>query len=421
MTLDQTTFDAMLKDHYADGMVEQIGYSDNPALALFRKSMGSRSVGGRKWIQPVGTRIVNRGSSTFAIANAATSNESRHDAFEPTRAKHYRVARIDNETIEATAGGDIDAFEPALDETEKAIEAESNWANFRIYRSRGGAIGRMTNTAFATTVMTMDDPASLWAISDGDVVRLSANDGTTGALKAGSLTVASIQHAQSGGVATITYTAQIGTGITGPAANDYVFLEGDFGLAPAGFADYVPDTDAAAATTLFGFDRSVNNMMGGQRVNAQGSTVSEAIIDMVTAYVNGNNGKKKGGRVVLFMHTFTFGTLSKQTEGKWVMMSSVNYNGAKNATLGIEAFQIRQAGIEVNIVVDRMCPTTRMYMCDVDSWTMFHAGSFPAFLTKKHGNILKVSENADAWECRVGGYLNYVTKKPFANVVAILA
>jgi expansin (peptidoglycan-binding protein) len=420
MTLDTTTYDAMLKDHYADGMVEQIGYCDNPALALFRKSMGQRSVGGRKWVQPVGTRIVNRGSSTFSVANSATSNESRHDAFEPTRAKHYRVARIDNETIEATADN-IDAFEPALEETEKAIEAEANWANFRIYRSRGGAIGRMTNTNFAIAAMSVDDPAALWAVSDGDVIRLASTDGTSGAVKAGQLIVASIQHAQPGGTATITMTTTIVANVGTAATNDYIFLDGDFGLAPAGFADYIPDTDVAAATTLFGFDRSVNNMLGGQRVIATGGTVGEAIIDMVTAYVNGNNGKKKGGRVVLFMHTFTFGTLSKQTEGKWVMMSSVNYTGAKNATLGVEAFQIRQAGIEVNIVVDRMCPVARMYMVDVDSWTMFHAGSFPSFLTKKHGNILKPSETADAWECRVGGYLNYVTKKPFANVVAILA
>lgn len=419
MTLDQTTFDAMLKDHYAPGVVENIGYSENPALALFGKNGRGKMVGGRKWVQPVGTRLVNRGSSTFTVANGATTNESRHDAFEPVRAKHYRVARIENETIEATSTGDIDAFEPALDETEKAIEAEANWANFRIYRSRGGAIGRMTNTSFATAIMTVDDPAALWAVSDGDVLRLAPTDGTSGAVRAGTLTVASIQHAAPGGDATITFTGNISTGVAAAAANDYIFLDGDFGLAPAGFADYIPDTDGAAATTLFGFDRSVNNLLGGQRINAHGATVSEAIIDMVSANINAA-GKKAKTRRVLFAHPFTLGTLSKQTEGKWVLMSSTNYNGTKNATIGIEAFQIRQMGVELYLVSDRMCPVNRMFLVDIDAWVMFHAGTFPTFLTKNLGNILKPSEQSDSWECRVGGYLNYCTKSPNTNVVAIL-
>lgn len=418
MALDLNTFDAMLKDHYADGMIENIGYSENPALALFRKS--SKTVGGRRWIQPVGTRIVNRGSSTFSVANGATTNESRHDAFEPTRARHYRRAIIDNETIEATSTGDIDSFEPALEETEKAIEAEANWANFRIYRSRGGSIGRMTNTAFATAIMTVDDPASLWAVSDGDVIALSATDGTSGAVKVGSLTIASIQHAAPGGVATITTTANIATGVPTAAANDFIFLEGDFGLSPAGFADYIPDDAAAAATTLFGFNRSVNNLLGGQRVDGRGATVSELIIDMVSSNISAS-GKKAKSRRCLFAHPFTLGTLSKQTEGKWVVMSTTNYNGTKNVTVGIEAFQIRQMGVELHLVSDRMCPVNRMFLVDVDAWTMFHAGSFPGFLTKRFGNILKPSETADAWECRVGGYLNYSTKSPHTNVVGILA
>ena len=34
----------------------------------------------------------------------------------------------------------------------------------------GGAIGRLTNSSFATTVMNMDDPAALWAVSADDVL-----------------------------------------------------------------------------------------------------------------------------------------------------------------------------------------------------------------------------------------------------------
>lgn len=417
--LDGTAFATMMKDHYASGEVENIGYDGNPGFALVKKKRGEL-VGGKKWIQPVGTSLVNGGSSTFSVANAATGNQSKHDAFEPTRAKHYRIAFIDNETIEATETGKEDSFEPALDEIDKALKAESNWANFRWYRSRGGAIGRMTNSSFATAVMSMDDPAALWAVSAGDVLKLSTADGTSGSTKSGSLTVASVQHPAPGGVGTITATGNISTGVATAAQNDYVFLDGDFGLAPAGLADYIPDTEAGAATTLFSFDRSVDNRLGGARVDGSSMSIHELITDMVSTHVS-FAGDAATGSKVLFAHPFTLGNLSKQLDGKWVIMQAASFEGGKSASIGVRVFQVDMMGVRCNIVADRMCQVKRVWLVDLDSWVMFHAGMFPGFLTKKHGNILKPSETADAWECRTGGYLNYCTKRPHANVCGLVA
>lgn len=419
MTLDTSAFDAMLKDHYAPGEVENIGYDSNPGFALVRKKRG-KLVGGRKWVQPVGTRLVNAGSSTFATANAATGNESKHDAFEVTRAKHYRIAKIDNELIEATSTGDEDSFEPAMDEIDKCIRAEGNWANFRFYRSKGGAIGRLANASVTVTIAKMDDPAALWAVSQGDVLKLSTADGTSGAVKAGSVTVASVQHPAPGAVGTITMTGNIDTGVATAAVNDFVFLDGDFGLAPAGLADYVPDNATAAATTLFSFDRSVSNLLGGAIVDGTSMSISELITDMVAMHVS-YAGEGAGGAKVLFAHPFTLGNLSKQLDGKWVIMQAASFEGGKSASIGVRAFQINLMGVEANIVPDRMCPVKRVYMIDLDGWVMFHAGMFPGFLTKKHGTLLKPAENSDAWECRTGGYLNYCTKTPHCNVVGLVA
>lgn len=434
MTLDVGTFDAMLKDHYAPGEVENIGYDSNPAFALVSKRRG-KLVGGRRWIQPVGTRIVNRGSSNFSVANggdggvtgaASTANESRHDAFEVTRAKHYRIARIDNEVIEATSTGSEDTFEPALDEIDKCIRAEGNWANFRFYRGRGGWIGRLTNTAFGTTVMTVDDPAALWGVSQGDMIQLATTDGTTGAVKAGFLVVASVQHPAPGGVGTITFTTNLNNAVAGQpgvptiATNDYFFLLGDFGAAPAGLADYIPDNAVDAATTLFGFDRSVSNLLGGARVDGTSLSIHELITDMVSMHVS-FAGEYAGGNKTVFAHPFTLGNLSKQLDGKWTIMQAASFDGGKSASIGVKTYVVDMMGVTTSIVSDRMCPVKRMYMIDLESWTMFHAGMFPGFLTKKHGTLLKPAEASDSWECRTGGYLNYCTKSPHCNVVGLVA
>ena len=414
MTLDMNSMDSLIKFHYAPGEVENIGYADAPGFALVGKKKG-KLVGGKKWIQPVGTRLVNAGSSTFSTANAAAANESKSDAFEVPRAKHYRVAKIDNETIEATATGDVDAFEPALDEIEKCMKAEMNWANFRFYRNFGGAMFRMTNSGFATTIMTVDDPAGLHGVSQGDVLKLSADDGRSGALRAGSLTVASVQHPVPGGTGSVTLTGNIVAGVAAAAQNDYVFLDGDFGLAPAGLDDYVPDTDALAATTLFSFDRSVDSRLGGARIEGANQSLHDVITDAVTAHQT-HAGMDARGQKTLFMHPFNLGTLSKQLDAKWVVTQSASFTGNKEASIGIDVLRVDFMGTKLDIVPDKMCPVRRSYLVDLRYWTFFHAGMFPAFLTRRN-NILKVSENTDGWECRTGGYGNYSTKAPHTSVV----
>jgi hypothetical protein len=415
----------MLKEHYSPGEVENIGFDGNACFALMKKKR-QMLVGGKKWIQPVGTSLVNRGSSTFSTANGASgggvaNNQSNYDAFEVERAAHYRVARLDNQTLEASDTGKIDAFEPAIDEVNRCIKAEGNWANFRMYRGRGGWIGRMTNTAFNTTAITVDDPAALWAVSKNDVIRFSSTDGTSGALRAGSLTVASVVHPAPGGTGIINVTANIDPTITGPTTNDYIFLDGDFGAAPAGFSDYVPDTAAEAATTLFGFDRSVDNRLGGARVDGRSMSIHELITDMVSVHVS-FSGEYASGRKTLFAHPFTLGNLSKQIDGKWIIMQAASYEGGKSASIGVRAFQVDMMGVQLNIIPDRMCPVKRTYLIDLEAWTLFHTATFPHFLLEKYGNgVLKPSETLDGWETRVGGYLNSCTKSPQSNVVGLVA
>lgn len=418
MTLDPTSFDPLFKDHYSPDAIANILFDQAPAFALLKKENRKTHVGGRKWVQPVQTTMPNQGSVLLATANAATNNETKSDAFEVTRAKHYRVAKIDNETIEASSTGDEDAFQSALDEIDRTLKAEANWANFRFYRSKGGAIGRLTNAAFATTAMTMDDAASLWAVSKNDVLELSAADGNSGARRAGSITVAGVIHAGPGGVGTITLTANIVVGVAAVAQNDFVFLKDDFGGCPAGLLDYVPDTDAAAITTLFSFDRSVDNRLGGSRVDGTGMSISELLTDMVFKHIS--DAQTPGTRV-LFCHPFTMSQLVKQMECKTVFMTPATFDGGdRMAAIGVKAYLINIGGLDINIVMDRMCPVKRLYLINLKGWTMFHANTkFPAFLTERV-SILKISETADAFECRVGGYLNNCTSTPHMNVVGLV-
>jgi hypothetical protein len=409
--LDLTAFDPMLKDHYAPGEVAKMAFQENKALGLIKKSR-KKMVGGRRWIQPVGYALPGGGSSTFATAIAAANNTSLYEVWEVTRASHYRLAKVQNEVIEATATGDVDAFEPAFDEFDRAIDAESNWINFRFFRSKSGAIGRMTNTGFAVTVMSMDDASAVWGVRQGDVLKLTAQaDGS--ALRAGSLTVASVQR-QAG---TITMTGNISAGVAAAATNDYVILDGDATLAPAGLADWVPDT-APSSTAFYGVDRTLEpEFLGGIRVDGtDGRSVANLLVDMVAAVDNIG-----GSPDVCFLNPITFGTLAKQMEGKWTVTSASGYDGAKVASIGYKGFTVNLNGHELTIYTDRCCPVKRIYVLTWSSWVMFSAGPAPNFLQRRAGSIIKVSEASDGYEARVGEYMNFCCATPGWNAVGLLA
>jgi hypothetical protein len=398
----------MLKDHYTPFGVANLAMQNNKFLGSVRKT-NKRPVGGRQWIQPIQFGLPGGGSSSFATANAATANESLYDSFQVPRTKHYRVARVDNETIEASADGDADAFEPAFNEFDNALEAEGNWLEFRAFRTRGGYIGRMTNSNVGLSVITLDDAAGVFGVRKGDVINLGSTNGLSGAIRAGSLTVASVGRK----AGTITTTAPISTGVSAAATNDYIYLAGDFGLAPAGLADWVPDNDTDAATTLYSCDRSVDpELLGGLRVDGtDGQPMHELLINMVT---EADNIGADPDRV--WMNPRAAGNLTKQLEGKWTITQAADFSGKKMASIGYKGWTVSLEGHEVTIMTNRCCPVKRVFCLDSDTFTMFSAGPAPQFLQKRAGSIIKVSEAADGYEARVGGYLNFACKAPGWNV-----
>lgn len=409
MALDTTTYDAMIKDHYATLPVQQMAYQKNKAIGLLPKSNKKYDAGGRKWWQPIGFGLPGGGSADFTVANAYTGN-SLYEAFEVTRVRHYRKATVQNEVIHATSTGNMDAFAPAFDEFDRTIEAEAAWLNFRFFRSSLGEIGRMTNTVFTTPILTLDDPAGTWGVRAGDTIRLINPTGP--ALRVGSTTVVSVQRS----AGTITLAADIDVTYTGETTLDYVALDGDFNAAPSGLASWVPDA-APTSTPFFGVDRTVEpEMLGGVRIDgADGRSIANLLIDMTSELDN-----MGGDPTIAFLNPRAAGTLTKQLDGQWVIMQAAGYNGSKVADIGYKAWQVTLEGHEINIVTDRCCPSKRIYMGELDTMVMYSAGMAPKFLLEEYGSILMPDPTGDNWHSRVGEYMNFAQSAPGHWAVGLL-
>src|SRR6185312_6017149 len=349
--------DAILKQHYSPGPLMNLAAQQNTLLGILSKKNKRTvtSAGGRSWTQPIRISYPGGGSSDFTTAMAATNNASGFGVFTVLRKSHYRKAQMTTELVEATDTGAEDAFEDMIDELDRGIEAEANYLNFRLFRSQGGSSGVMTNSSFATTVMQLSDPSDTWAFVKNDVIQLANTDGTSGSVKSGTCTIASVQRS----AGTLTLTGNISAGIATAAQNDNVFLNGDFvstNTALSGLRDWVPDA-APTSTLFYGQDRSIEpEMLGGLRVDATatGSPVHEVLIDMMA------KGDQFGANFdIIVMNPLATADLTKQLEGKWVIIKAQGYDG--DTDIGYKGWNVSLNGKDVTIVTDRVCPTKRAY------------------------------------------------------------
>lgn len=413
MSATTTTFASILKEHYTDKQLYNLATQKTPLFTALKKKY-YESVGGSKFVQPLAYALPGGGSSTFSTANAATSNESKWGKFEVQHAKHYRVCRVDNELIARTSTGSEDAFMSAVDEFDKGILAEGQYINHRLYRGWGGAIG--LSTGISTTTITMSDPSDVMPVRVGDVLKAASTDGTSGAVRTGSVTVASVDRV----LGTITCTGNVTAGIAAAVAGDYFFADGDFGLGISGLKDYIAESAGAAAVALNGLTRSADlNMLGGLRVDGTtGASIADIVVDQVVAYMNASGPSSD---LQLFCNPRVMGSLSKQLDGKWCVEKSGTVNGKDLGGVGYKSFQVNLEGCSVSFTPDPSCPTKRMFLLDMDTWCFFSAKMAPRFLLQQGGHdFIKPSENEDAWEARVGWYGNLVTNAPGYNCVALL-
>jgi hypothetical protein len=416
-TTDLTVLDPVIKEHYSPFELARMAMQKNKATGMLAKSQKKTNAGGREWVQPIMTALPGGGSTTFSIAvTNANNNTSAYKAFAVKRTAHYRLARVDNQAIEATATGDEDAFESAFDEFDNAIEAEGNYMNFRFFRTGNGEVGQIDGVSnVATPNITFLDIASVWGVRAGETLQASATLGS--ALRAGTIVIQSVTRATGALVLTGNGTA----GIAALVNTDFLYLNGDGSNAGAftsasGLADWVPDT-APTSTLFFGVDRtSETEFLGGVRITGTaGQSIANLLVDAV-ALVDNIGGDPD----VVWLNPVQFGTLTKQMEGKWITTSAVGYDGVKMATIGYKGFSVNLNGKDLTLYTDRCCPLKRIYVLTWSSWCMFSAGPAPNFLQKRAGSIIKVSEGADAYEARVGEYYNFSCKAPGFNCVIIL-
>jgi hypothetical protein len=396
MSLDMTSFASALKQHYTSDRVENMVYKDNPLLAMLPKM---ESFGGKNLPIPIIYGNPQGRSSAFATAQANKTNSLLKD-FVLTRNHDYAVASIDNETLEASKGNANAFMEAATTEIDGAINSATRSLATALYGSGSGSIGQ-ANASVTGTSLQLKNAEDVTNFEVGmQLVFSTANGG--GSVKSGRVAITAVDR--DSGLLTTAAMSAIDGG-TGVAANDYIFVEGDYDAKVKGLLAWVPSS-APSNTPFFSVDRSVDvTRLGGIRFDGSGLPIEEALIS-AAARVAREGGKPD----TCFMNYSKYADLEK------ALGSKVQYVDIKvKAEIGFRGIMINGPRGPIKIVPDQNCPSDRAFMLQMDVWKLYSLGKAPKILDTDGLKMLREA-TADGVEVRVGYYAQLGCRAPGWNV-----
>jgi hypothetical protein len=408
-SLDMSSFEGALKQHYTNEKIENMVYKDNPFLAMISKY---EDFGGVNLKLPIKYGIPQGRSATFADAKA-NATASQYDAFLLTRVKNYCIAYIDNETLEASKGNANAFIEAATHEIDGAIESVSRSLAIGLYGDGSGSIGIVgtlaTSTSTSFTLATIEDVVNF----EVGMSLVTANAATGAETNGVTPTVTAVNRDT--GVISLSGT----TGFNAAVGSDFVFPEGDLS-ASAGTANakmlsglnaWVPASAPSATESFFGVDRSADaTRLGGIRFDASSLPLEEGLIGAASRVA------REGGKPdVCFMNYSNFADLEK------ALGSKVSYVDVKvNPQIGFRGILIHGPRGPIKVIPDQNCPNNAAFMVQLDMWKLYSLGKAPKLLDSDGLKFLRDSDS-DAVEVRVGYYAQLGCRAPGFNARVKLA
>jgi hypothetical protein len=398
MALDMTSFASALKVWYTSDRVQNLTYTNNPLLAMISKMENFR---GKNLPIPIIYGNPQRRSQDFATAQAGTSTSKITD-FVLTRNHDYSMAAIDNETLEASKGDAAAFMEAAVTEIDGAINSIVRSLAISLYRNGSGSVGQVANTSFATTSLTLTQSADVTNFEVGQVLQLSATDGT-GSVETGTLTVTAVNR----DTGVLTTSVALATAIPTIATSDYIFQNGDYGLKVKGLLAWLPST-SPTNTPFFSVDRSVDpTRLAGIRYDGSAMPIEEAIIGAI------HRVAREGGTPThCFMSFEKWDELVKSLGTKVQYIDDIVKTG--DATVSFKGVMVHGPKGPVKVIPDQNCPSDRGFLLQLDTFKLYSLGKAPQILDADGLRMLR-QNSADAVECRIGYYAQVGCNAPGRN------
>lgn len=398
MALDLTSFAAALKQHYTSDRIENMVYKDNPFLAMVTKM---ESFGGKNLPIPIITGNPQGRSATFSTAQANKTSSSIQD-FVLTRNHDYSLASIDNETLEASQGNANAFMEAATTEIDGAIQSATRSLATALFRTGSGSIGQANANAVSTSLqLKVADDVTNFEVGM-ELVFSTANGG--GSVKSGSVQITAVNRDT--GLLTVESLTAIDGG-TGVAADDFIFVQGDYDQKIKGLLAWLPST-APTSSPFFSVDRSVDvTRLGGIRYDGSAVPIEEALIGAIHRVA-----REGGSPDVCFMNYSKWDELAKALGTKVQYIEEAVKTG--EAYVNFRTIMVNGPKGPVKVIPDQNCPSDTAFLLQMNTWKLYSLGKCPKILDTDGLKMLRDS-SADSVEVRVGYYAQLGCRAPGYN------
>lgn len=361
-TLDMTSFAAGLKTLYTDKKIQNMVYLDNPLLALMPKDEAFYG-DSKKCPIIYGNPQARSAQIAKAISKVPTAN-SKLKAFVITRVSDYSLAQIQNEVIKASQN-DAGAFlRAAKVEIDGAMNSIVRSLAIALYRNGSGSIGRIANSDLDLPVLTLRQADDITNFEVGANYVVSSTDGT-GSVRVGVGTSIAVDRI----AGTVTFSDDLDAIFTSPAQDDYIFMEGDYGLKLSGLAAWLP-YGGASATSFFGVDRTADvTRLGGVWMDGTTKPIEEAF-NAIMSLIAREGGKPD----YCFLNYSNYANLENAL-GTRVVYCDVSPDDMPE--IGFRGIKINGPRGPVQVIPDQNCPVNYAYFLDLSTWELSSLGKAP--------------------------------------------
>ena len=401
-----TTLNALLKTLYPQSDITKMFYENAPFLAMVPKAKDFKGN-----VAQIALRYsTTQGrSQDFATAqNNATA--AAYAKWLLTRAHDYSIFNIDNETLLAAKdkGAIVEGLETEVD---AAMDAIKRALQIDLYGNAGGSRGYGNGAWVVTgTVITLGRIQDIVNFEANMVLQAATTDGTSGAIKKGTVTVLGVDR----DLGTITLTAAANAGIATIANTDFLFQAGDFLSAKSkimGLGGWIPATAPITGDNFFGLDRSVDPYrLAGVRFTANNSLAGQAIEESLQRAAT--RIAREGGRPThAFLNNDDYLALQLSLGSRLAYTEATTDVG-----VGFKGIEVAAGSVMLKCFADPNCPQGTCFVLQLDTWKLWSLGECPMFLGEA-GDGLRMLRNptTDSFQGRIGYYAQLYCTAPGYN------
>lgn len=390
-----------------DNVIPDQIFRDNPLLGMLPKS----TEGGGKYRHVHMRHIRPQGRSASFSTAQSNSVGSKRVGFDVTWVSNYQVAGIDGDVIDDASGNETILIDHIQSEMDGALDNMRDDLAHSVFNNSGGArgvVGTLGNGSGTNDLVTLADPEDVAHFEVGMKIVFSANDGSSSghSLKSSTASTIEIVDRDAG---TIEFEENVATN-SSAAADDYMFVEGDFQSKWGGLDGWVPSSAPTTGDDWYGVDRSVDPVrLAGVRYTGTG-------MPLETAIINGSarvRRWKKGASINLgVMNPIKWAQLEVSL-GDRKRIQEVKGEGPA-AHIGYDAIMLATPNGQVPIISDPNAPSDTIWLLNKDSWMIETVGDMVRLLDEDGLPFLR-QNSSDGYELRIKSRGNVWCKEPGSN------